>query len=82
MKLGRRSSLGWAAEIERDAAAAKADPIAQFFALLDEYLVPNKVDLRRPPCSECSFKVVSDTGQGASDEDPANEMPCDQMIIL
>jgi hypothetical protein len=37
VKLGRHSSLGWAAEIEREAGAARVHPMAKFFALLDEY---------------------------------------------
>lgn len=37
VKLGHHSSLGWAAEIEREAQAASIDPMAMFFMLLDEY---------------------------------------------
>lgn len=37
VRLGRHSSLGWAAEIEHEATAANISPTAKFFALLDEY---------------------------------------------
>jgi hypothetical protein len=43
-RLGRHSSLGWAAEIEREAEAGSLDPMAMFFAFVDEY----RAERRRP----------------------------------
>ncbi|QDN87469.1 hypothetical protein FNV68_20160 [Streptomyces sp. S1D4-23] len=36
-RLGRHSSLGWAAEIEREAEASNTPAVELFFSLLDEY---------------------------------------------
>ncbi|MEY9965400.1 hypothetical protein ABIA33_003442 [Streptacidiphilus sp. MAP12-16] len=38
-RLGRSSSLGWAAEIEREAVDTETSPVELFFAFLDEYRV-------------------------------------------
>ena len=36
-RLGRHSSLGWAVEIEREAEAARLDPVEMFFVFVDAY---------------------------------------------
>jgi hypothetical protein len=36
-RLGRHSALGWAVEIEREAATAGREPLEMFFELVDEY---------------------------------------------